>query len=184
MDIDTSRLRSDNGFTPLETSSRPLPALIRLIEAKTICSLKKVCNLRKRFCEFKKQKRFLSLTGFTLVELIIVVIIIGVLAGLSLPIFNAAKEKSLDKEAKTALTLVYSANKVYHSQSDNFYPPAGSGGYAAINQNLNLDLSGTNWSYSISGASGAYTATATRSGRTWTVNQNSPVPTCSGSCLP
>jgi type IV pilus assembly protein PilA len=122
--------------------------------------------------------------GFTLVELVIVVIIIGILAGLSLPIFSAAKEKSLDKEAKTALTLIYSANKVYHSQNDNFYPPGGSGGYAAINQNLNLDLSTTNWSYSISGASGAYTATATRSGRTWIVNQGSPVPTCSGSCLP
>ena len=68
-----------------------------------------------------------SKKGFTLAELLIVVAIIGVLVGISIPIFTAQLEKSREatdianlRAAKAAMTAVY-LDGDYDSSKDYFY---------------------------------------------------------------
>ncbi len=125
------------------------------------------------------------LKAFTLTELLIVVIVIGIIVSLSVPSYINTREKALDKEAIMALKLIRGANKQYYVRGNRFYPIAGTvNSLPTINSNLSTDITTTNWAISItcSGAA-AYSATAVRSGRTWTITQAVADPACTGTCL-
>lgn len=51
--------------------------------------------------------------AFTLIEVMVVVIIIGILSALAMPSFNKSMNKAREKEARTILELIYNAEKVY-----------------------------------------------------------------------
>ena len=120
-----------------------------------------------------------SLRAFTLMELLIVVIVIGIIVALSVPSYINTREKAIDKEAITALKLIRGANKQYYVKGNVFYPISGTvNSLPIINSNLSTDITTTNWAISITGTGAAYTATAVRSGRTWTINQGTADPAC------
>ena len=127
----------------------------------------------------------LSLTGFTLIELMVVVIIIGILAAIAVPQYTTTREKAVDKEAISALKLVRAANKQYFAKYNHYYPASGSvASISSINNNLSLDLNNASWSYSISGSGGTnFTASGARSGRNWSITQSGTNPSCAGTCL-
>lgn len=88
--------------------------------------------------------------GFTLAEVIIVVIIIGILATFAMPQYVKIQEKGLDNEAKANLVLIQAAENLYNTESNVFY---GSADHAELNTNLNLSLPPTDmgeqkWNYS------------------------------------
>ena len=63
-------------------------------------------------------------SGFTLVELLIVISIIGILAGIGLASFNSAQAKSRDTKRKTDLQQVGNALELYYNDKGQYPAPA------------------------------------------------------------
>ena len=61
-------------------------------------------------------KLFRDQKGFTLVELMIVVVIIGVLAAVAIPMYTGSVKRAKASEAVTALGSIRSAMRVYHAE--------------------------------------------------------------------
>ena len=62
--------------------------------------------------------------GFTMVELMIVVTIIGLLATIAMPMFQMVPERSKSTEAVTALGLIRSSMRVYYVEHGTFANPS------------------------------------------------------------
>jgi len=132
--------------------------------------------------------------SFTLVEILVVIIIVGILASLSWPIFTGMRERTLDKEAKSNLLFIQGAEETYKMEKGTYYPNLSTTSVISdINTNLKLGLpiSQANWTYSLNTTSvGSEKAMATRvgaGGRIWTIFfpvASSDVPACSGTGCP
>ncbi len=112
---------------------------------------------------YKKSK------GFTLTELLTVIVIIGVLATLGLPNYVRSREQAFGREAWGNLNLIAVAEKTYRLEANptTYYipsPPPPPPNIADINNNLKLLLSVRNWDYSITGGANTFTAYANRQG--------------------
>lgn len=59
--------------------------------------------------------------GFTLVELMIVVIIVGILAAAAVPIYTAFRKKAYESEARASLGAIKTAELVYYAETDGSY---------------------------------------------------------------
>jgi prepilin-type N-terminal cleavage/methylation domain-containing protein len=71
--------------------------------------------------------------GFTLIELMIVVVIIGILAAIAIPKFGAASDRAKEKEADGILKQMYTLQSAYFAQhgeyATNFIPDLQSVGW-------------------------------------------------------
>lgn len=74
--------------------------------------------LMRMFKNFHKDNR-----GFTLVELMVVVVIIGVLTAIAIPVYNASTEKAEAGACKANLRMIDSAIQQYKMNNDG-NPPA------------------------------------------------------------
>ncbi len=71
-----------------------------------------------------------SQKGFTLIELMIVVVIIGILAALAIPRFMRATTKSKQSEAKQILKQIYVMQQAYRQEKDTYFITASVAGSA------------------------------------------------------
>ncbi|MFA5039537.1 MAG: prepilin-type N-terminal cleavage/methylation domain-containing protein [Candidatus Omnitrophota bacterium] len=124
--------------------------------------------------------------GFTLIEVMVVVVIIGILAGVSAVSYRNTREKALDREAVAALRLIRAGERQYYARMERFWP-AGSNitNIAHINGNLSIDLRTGVWNYSVQSNSGGstFSSNARRLSRTWTITSANSNPACTGSCV-
>jgi prepilin-type N-terminal cleavage/methylation domain-containing protein len=58
--------------------------------------------------------------GFTLIELMIVIVIIGILAAIGVPIYRGYVRKAMAAEGRTLLGSIASAEKVYYVEHNSF----------------------------------------------------------------
>tara|TARA_Y100000589_G_scaffold140466_1_gene134161 strand:- start:546 stop:1094 length:549 start_codon:yes stop_codon:yes gene_type:complete len=72
--------------------------------------------LRLRFVDYLAKRNIRNASGFTLVELIVVVVIIGILSAIAVPSFNNASDKAKQKEASTLLASYAKAAQAYYTE--------------------------------------------------------------------
>lgn len=128
--------------------------------------------------------------AFTLIELIIVIVIIGILTSLAVPNYIKKAEQARDQEAKTVLKLIAAAEKIYYLKHNDYYmTDPNNPSVAELNSNLNIDLpiNNANWTYLVFKVMGALCAQATRNNppagfsRNWTYMPALDQFLCSGS---
>jgi type IV pilus assembly protein PilA len=68
----------------------------------------------------KKSKLVSNNAGFTLVELMVVVAIIGILAAIALPNYQKYQAKARQSEAKIALSSIYTAEKSFTAENSTY----------------------------------------------------------------
>ncbi len=103
-------------------------------------------------------------SGFTLIELMIVVVIIGVLAAMAIPRFMSVSTKNKQAEAKLILKQIYINQRAYRQAGTGYYLP----GTAASASNrfafgiITIEISPTaKYTYTITGTDTSFVATAT-----------------------
>jgi len=126
-----------------------------------------------------------KILSFTLLELIAVIVIIGILAGIMVPSYNRARERAVDKQAKSVLSLLRAAERSYKMRTGSYLTALDD--VPGINSALNLDLiDDGNWEYSISDDGTGFVATMTRNrlgyNRQWTITADDVNATCTGTC--
>jgi prepilin-type N-terminal cleavage/methylation domain-containing protein len=109
--------------------------------------------------------------GFTFLELIIVVVIVGILAAMTIPNMSTTVERTRSRSAKYNLVAIYNAQKRFKLRNNvYFYTGATNATKANINANLNLNIEDSYFTYNITpythtdGGIG-FNATATRFGK-------------------
>lgn len=109
--------------------------------------------------------------SYTLTELLVVIVIIGVLAILAIPIITGPKEQAMDNEAKVNLKLIQAAEKIYHMEYLQYWAAPDNN---LLNDNLKLSLPATtnanrNWDYKTN-SDGNVTATRVSGTKAWDLN--------------
>jgi type IV pilus assembly protein PilE len=105
--------------------------------------------------------------GFTLIELIVVVIVIAILASFAVPQYITSIERAKKAKAENALGIIAQAEKMYRAENDVYVNFADGAADATLGSYVELDEvdNDTDWDYQVTGATTtAFLATATRSG--------------------
>ena len=101
--------------------------------------------------------------GFTLVELVIVIVIVGILSIVAVPIYRGYTRKAMGTEAKSLLGSIQTAEKVYFAEMSQYMAYSGS-----FEKTLDVDARAnkyfTTYSISTNGTGDAAKFTATVSG--------------------
>ena len=115
---------------------------------------------------FRENIKTRFMAGFTLLELLIVVAIIGILAGVGIPAYNGYITDSKEETAKNNLRSIAMMQSSYYSDNNSYYLASNTN---SINTNLfgksTLDTSGDYDYRTVSHASGFQAVATPKSGK-------------------
>ena len=94
------------------------------------------------------QKPTKNLNGFTIVELVAVLLTIGVVTAIAVPSYVKSQDKARAAEARVNLYAIYMAEKIYQANQGSYWTP-GSTDLNTINRVLNIELSAKNYTAGI-----------------------------------
>jgi len=105
--------------------------------------------------------RFHNRKGFTLIELMIVVVIIGILAALAIPRFMQTSGKAKKSEAKTVLKQLYQLERAYYQEHDAYVAGASTALLAASSLSFDDPGADARYGYSTTVLGATFIASAT-----------------------
>ncbi|MDD4907753.1 MAG: prepilin-type N-terminal cleavage/methylation domain-containing protein [Candidatus Omnitrophica bacterium] len=104
--------------------------------------------------------------GFTLVELIIVVIIIGILGTIAVPQYMAAVERARAGKARANMTQIAKAEKMRGADNNGVYVACAASANLQANLGSYVEMTDiaadVDWGYSVAIGAGTFTITATK----------------------
>ncbi len=140
-------------------------------------------------------KTFVDKKAFTIMEILIVVIIVGIIAAFAIPNYGRSVAQSHYQDAVMQLSAIRTANQIYFARTGAYWPNTPGQTIAAINANLSLNIIENRKTYTCSpgttiGTTFTCTAVYNATGSdtfTATVNENplsTTNPQCTGGTCP
>jgi prepilin-type N-terminal cleavage/methylation domain-containing protein len=108
----------------------------------------------------------LKKSGFTLVELMIVVIVIGILVTIAVPSYQRSVERAKCSQALSILQSMRSAALSYYADNETFGATIDDL-ETQVGGNFYSDGSNPDWTFSYTGSATGFTASAQRDGGPW-----------------
>ncbi len=101
--------------------------------------------------------------GFTLVELVIVIVIVGILSVVAVPIYRGYTRKAMASEGKSLLGSIQTSQKIYYAEHSAFLTGLTNVGYNSV---LDVDTRGNKYfkTYSVTANATGFTATTSGTG--------------------
>jgi prepilin-type N-terminal cleavage/methylation domain-containing protein len=95
--------------------------------------------------------------GFTLIELMVVIVIVGILAAVAIPKFLDASHKAKASEFPTQLTAIYTGEMAFQAENGSY-----AGTFTDMRDIAGVDISSTSkwFTYSLTGAAQTFKGTA------------------------
>ena len=108
--------------------------------------------------------------GYTLMEVMITITLVGILAAFAMPNYSRSVTKSLERDAVLQLSLLHTASELYNQQAEEYLDNGGTPlqqtqTIDTINTNFNLNIVATQVTYTYDRSTAStYEADATRVG--------------------
>src|ERR1700681_3211715 len=98
-------------------------------------------ELRTRLAHRRKNARDRGEEGFTLIELMVVVLIIAILIAIAIPTFLGARQKAQDRAAQSNLRNALTAAKTAYVDSQSYASDVANSAYTSIEPSLHFAYS-------------------------------------------